>query len=106
VQTKVILLMCLLSFLGSFACGGVTQKKHQQRQKGEAAKQRASEQPVFTNLSLERGCMKMWCFLNRDSPNKWLKYDRCGVAFPWPMSQKYFWGNSCFPSYIDTTLTV
>ena len=19
----------------------------------------------------------------------------CGVAFPWPMSQKYFWGNSC-----------
>jgi len=34
VQTKVILLMCLLSFLGSFACGGVTQKKHQQAKRG------------------------------------------------------------------------
>jgi len=68
----------------------VTQKRHQQRAKGEAAKQRASEQPVFMNLSLERVCMKMWC-LNRDPANKWREYDRCGVAFPWPMSQQYFW---------------
>ena len=28
--------------------GQVTQKRHQQRPKGEAAKQRASEQPIFT----------------------------------------------------------
>jgi hypothetical protein len=72
----------------------VTQKRHQQRPKGEAAKQRASEQPVFTNLSLDRACMKMWCLLNRDSANRCREYDRCGVASPWPMSQKYFWGNS------------
>ncbi len=65
----------------------VTQKRHQQRPKGEAAKQRASEQPVFTNLSLEKACMKMWCSLNRISANKWREYDRCGVAFPWPISQ-------------------
>jgi len=71
----------------------VTQKKHQQRPKGEAAKQRASEQPIFKNLSLERACMKMWSFLYRDFANKRREYARCGVAFPWPMSQKYFWGN-------------
>ncbi len=72
----------------------VTQKRHQQRPKGEAAKQRASEQPVFTNLSLERACMKIWCFLYRDHANKWREYDRCVVAPPWPMSQEHFWGNS------------
>ena len=48
----------------------VTQKRHQRRPKGEAAKQRASEQPIFTHLSFERACMKMWCLLNRDSANK------------------------------------
>jgi hypothetical protein len=48
----------------------VTQKRHQQRPKGEAAKQRASEQPFFTNLSLERTCMKMWCSINRKSANR------------------------------------
>jgi len=72
----------------------ITQKRHQQRPKGEAAKQRASEQPIFTDLSLEMGCMKMWCLLYRNSANKWREYDRCGVAFPWPMALKYFWGNS------------
>ncbi len=48
----------------------VTQKRHQQRPKGEAAKQRASEQPIFTHLSFEKACMKMWCLLKRDSANK------------------------------------
>ena len=48
----------------------VTQKRHQQRVKGEAAKQRASEQPVFTNLSIARACMKMWGFLNRKPANR------------------------------------
>jgi hypothetical protein len=70
----------------------VTQKRHQQRPKGEAAKQRASEQPVFTNLNFERVCMKMWCFLDRDPANKCREYDRCGVAFPWPMVSKIFLG--------------
>ena len=49
----------------------VTQKRHQQRPKGEAAKQRTSEQPLFTDLSLERVCMKMWCSLNRNPANGW-----------------------------------
>jgi len=61
--------------------------------KGEAAKQRASEQLIFTNLSLDKVCMKMWCYLNRDPANKWREYDRCGVAFPWPMSKNYFGEN-------------
>ena len=39
--------------------------------------------------------MKMWCLLNRNPANRWREYDRCGVASSWPMSQKYFWGNSC-----------
>jgi len=56
---------------------------------GEAAKQRASEQPVLTNLSLDGACMKMWCFLNGNSANKWRAYDRCGVVFPWPRSQRF-----------------
>jgi len=68
----------------------VTQKRHQQRPKGEAPKQRASEQPVFTNLSFTRACMKMWCSLNRDSANRCREYDRCGVASPWPMSRNFF----------------
>ena len=70
----------------------VAQKRHQQRPKGEAPKQRASEQPVFTHLSFDRACMKMWCSLNRDSVNRCREYDRCGVASPWPMSRKIFLG--------------
>jgi hypothetical protein len=49
----------------------VTPKRHQKRPKGEAAKQRASEQPLFTDLSFERACMKMWCSLNRNPTNRW-----------------------------------
>jgi hypothetical protein len=68
----------------------VTQKRHQRRPKGEAAKQRASEQPVFTNLRFERACMKMWCSLNRNSANRCREYARCGVASQWPMPQRFF----------------
>ena len=32
--------------------------------------------------------------LTRALPIKWCDYDRCGLASPWPLSQKYFWGNS------------
>jgi hypothetical protein len=75
-QMEVAFLMSLLSFQGSRSghfypavAGEVAQtfrSNSEQRAKGEAAKQRASEQPVFMNLSLERVCMKMWCLLNRD----------------------------------------
>jgi len=40
------------------------------RPKGKAAKQRASEQPVFTHLSFVRACMKMWRYLYRNTANK------------------------------------
>jgi hypothetical protein len=41
------------------------------RPKGEAAKQRASEPPAFTPLSLARASMKIWCFRKRDTAIKW-----------------------------------
>ena len=74
-------------------CANESGKRHQQRPKGEAAKLRASEQPIFTHLNFERACMKIWCILNRNSANRCREYDRCGVASPWPMSLRYFWGN-------------
>ena len=46
-----------------------TQTKHQRSLSGEAAKQRASEQPIFTNLSPARACMKMRYFLNSNTAN-------------------------------------
>ncbi len=39
--------------------------------KGEATKQRASEQPVFMYLSSARACMKIWCIFERDIAIKW-----------------------------------
>jgi hypothetical protein len=45
-------------------------KRHQQRPKGAATKQRAPDQPVLTHLSSARACMKIWCFLCRDSANR------------------------------------
>ena len=39
--------------------------------KGEAAKQRALEPPVFLHLSLARASMKIWCFRKRDTAIKW-----------------------------------
>jgi hypothetical protein len=41
------------------------------RPMGEASKQRASEPPLFTPLSLARASMKIWCFLKRDTAIKW-----------------------------------
>jgi hypothetical protein len=60
----------------------VTQKRHQQRPKGEAAKQRASEQPVFTHLRFERACMKMWCFLKSYSANRCRESCALWSSFP------------------------
>ena len=41
------------------------------RPKGEAGKQRASEPPYFTHLSLARASMKIWCFRQRDTAITW-----------------------------------
>jgi hypothetical protein len=41
------------------------------RRKGEAAKQRAPEPPVFTHLSFARASMKIWCIFKRDTAIKW-----------------------------------
>jgi hypothetical protein len=41
------------------------------RPKGEAAKQRAPEPPVFTHLSLARASMKIWCIIKNDTAIKW-----------------------------------
>ena len=40
------------------------------RPQGEAAKQRASEPPLFMHLSLARACMKIWCLRYRDTATK------------------------------------
>ena len=76
----------------------VTQKRHQQRVKGEAAKQRASEQPVLTNLSLEMVCMKIWCSLNRDSANRWRESCALWSSLPVVYVIKRFWENSYYPN--------
>ena len=60
----------------------VTQKRHKQGPKGEAAKQRTSEQPIFTDLSFAKVCMKIWCSLNRDSANKWRELCALWSSFP------------------------
>jgi hypothetical protein len=41
------------------------------RPKGEAEKQRASEPPFFSPLSLARASMKIWCFRKRNTAIKW-----------------------------------
>ena len=41
------------------------------RPRGEAAKQRAPESPVFKRLSLARASMKIWCIFKRDTAIKW-----------------------------------
>ena len=35
-----------------------------------------------THLCMARACMKMWCFVKRDTAIKWREYARCQVAFP------------------------
>ncbi|MGD8878514.1 MAG: hypothetical protein PVH75_12205, partial [Syntrophobacterales bacterium] len=41
------------------------------RPEGKAAKQRASEPPLFSHLSLAGSSMKIWCFRNRDTAIRW-----------------------------------
>jgi len=52
------------------------------RPKGEAAKQRAPEPPVFTHLSLARASMKMWCIFESDTAIKWRKLLVVDEPFP------------------------
>ena len=63
----------------------VTQKRHQQRPKGEAAKQRTSEQPIFTHLPLARACMEIWCYLKEYSANQWR--ESCALWSSFPVAQ-------------------
>ena len=83
-QMKMAFVLSLLSFQGSrsghfspsHSRGSGTDlpqslRTDSKRPKGKAAKQRASEQPVFTHLSFVRACMKMWRYLYRNTANKW-----------------------------------
>ena len=81
------------------------------RPKGEAAKQRAPEPPLFTHLSLARASMKIWCIFKSDTAIKWrenatklepsLHFESCfsGIQLlvvdepsPWPVSLITFLG--------------
>ena len=45
-------------------------RRNTRKPKGEAGKQRASEPPLFTHLSLARASMKIWWFRKRDTAIK------------------------------------
>ena len=81
------------------------------RPKGEAAKQRALEPPVFMHLNLARASMKIWCIFKSDTAIKWrenatklepsLHFESCfsGIQLlvvdepsPWPVSLITFLG--------------
>jgi hypothetical protein len=65
------------------------------RPKGEAAKQRAPELPVFTHLNLARASMKIWCIFKSDTAIKWREL--LVVDEPSPLAyvaHNIFWGNS------------
>ncbi len=62
------------------------------RPKGEAAKQRASEPPYFTHLSLARASMKIWCIFKRDTAIKWRELLVVEQPSPWPVSLITFLG--------------
>jgi len=46
-------------------------RRNTRKDKGEAGKQRASEQPFCAHLRPARVCMKMWCLLIRDTAIRW-----------------------------------
>jgi len=78
----------------------------QQRPKGEAAKQRTSEQPIFT-LSASRGLA--WRYGEHETgrlPIDGANHVRCGVASPWPRSLKYFWGNFSYKCFLKKILNL
>ena len=80
------------ALLQSFPCHLLVRTRHEQRPKGEAAKQRASEQPVFTNLSLDRTCMKIWCSLNRNPADRCRESCALWSSFPLADVSKIFLG--------------
>ena len=59
---------------------------------GEAAKQRASEPPVFTHLSLARASMKIWCISKSETAIKWRELLVVDEPSPWPVSLITFLG--------------
>jgi hypothetical protein len=61
------------------------------RPKGEAAKQRASEPPLFTPLSLARASMKIWCFRNRDTALRWCENASASTN---PSTARQDWGTA------------
>jgi hypothetical protein len=79
----------------------VTQKRHHERPKGEATKQRASEQPIFTQLSFAKACMKIWCSLNRDSANKWRELCALWISFPVAHVTETFLGTLLWDIFLD-----
>jgi hypothetical protein len=50
------------------------------------------EQPLFTDLSLERVCMKMWCSLNRNPANGWRESCALWSSLPVACDTKIFLG--------------
>ena len=70
----------------------VTQKKNQEGQKAEAGRQRASEPPLFTHLSLARASMKIWCNSKRDTAIKWCEFLVVEEPSLWPVSLITFLG--------------
>jgi hypothetical protein len=70
------------ALIQSFPCHLPVRTRPQQRPKEEAAKQRASEQPIFTHLTFARACMKIWCSQNRNPANRWSESCPLWSGFP------------------------
>jgi hypothetical protein len=73
------------------------------RLKGEAAKQRAPEPPVFTHLSLARASMKIWCISKSDTAIKWRELLVVDEPSPWPVSLITFLGKLLAFSALSST---
>jgi hypothetical protein len=49
-------------------------------------------QTIIHSLSLERGCMKIWCTLNRNPANRWCESCALWSSFPVAYVSKIFLG--------------
>jgi len=76
------------------------------RRKGEAAKQRAPEPPVFTHLSFARASMKIWCIFKRDTAIKWRELLVVEQPSPWPVSLITFLGKLLSPKLLTPAETI
>ncbi|MGD8996375.1 MAG: hypothetical protein PVH34_14245, partial [Syntrophobacterales bacterium] len=56
-----------------------------------AAKQRASEPPLFTHLSLAGASMKIWCFRKRDTAIRWCENASASTN---PSTARRDWGTA------------